>query len=424
MGTPTPRPGLWSRIRDRFQAAPQRHPDIQLRSDVESCLTLLRTSSRRATHPELLDASAAALQCNAFGLRLLALLVKQRTENVFFSPCGIMLALSMMVNGSRGETRTAMARALGLANANLEEVNTESANLLQALTAQTEDTQVHIASSLWLRYPERMVPAFVQCCRSHYAAEIGELQEGERGVEAINAWVREQTHGAIDRVVGDTNASMHAILVNAVYFHSRWATPFMAEATRDWPFTRANGRRTPCKMMFQEDNYLTLRTGTFRAARLPYQDGFHMTVLLPHPGVPLQEMMALLTPGNWEKWRTKFRACDGRVGLPRFQFDYLTNLRETLTQIGMGIAFDKDLADFTAMSPDFYMGQVTHKAFVEVNEEGTTAAAVTVVEALMGCDPETEPDNRFTLILDRPFCCAIEDDQTGALLFLGAILAP
>jgi serine protease inhibitor len=414
--------GLWSRLQECFRRTPPSDEAQQLRSDVNQCISFLRTARRREGLTEVTGTlTASARTCNAFGWRLLHCLAEPQTENVFISPCGILLTLAMIYNGARGETEQVIAKTLGLDSTGPEEMNQQNKKLVVALMTATEDAEVCLATSLWAKHPDRMQLEFIQNCQEYYDAEVRDLEEGP---DAINAWVSRHTHGLIDGIVGEIDPEVHALLVNAVYFHNKWETPFLPEATRDWPFTLTNGRKMTCKMMMQDDNYLYLRTKQFRAARLPYRDGFRMVVFLPHPEVSLTAMLALLSPENWESWSEQFYAADGTVGLPRFRFDYFTNLKKVLTRMGMAVAFDPDCANFSGMSPDFCIGNVLHRAFVEVNEEGTRAAAATLVEALCTGVKREEPEERFTLILDRPFCCAIEDEQTGALLFLGVVLTP
>jgi len=408
---------LWNRVLRRFGYVPPSEDDLLLRSEVNQCISCLKANTSRYREVGSLDVPTSARTCNAFAWRLLQHLTEPQAENVFFSPCGIVLALAVAYNGACGETKQAIATTLGLGDASLEEVNTRNANLLSALTSAYESAQVCIATSLWGKYLDRMSIEFIRSCQEHYDADVRDLAEGP---DAINAWIHQKTQGLIDGVVGKIEPLVYAIVINTVYFHSKWETPFLPEATRDTVFTMQNGRRQVCPMMYQSGNYPYQRTQTFQAARLPYKDGFSMVAFLPNSGVSLKEMLAVLTQDNWESRRERFRDMDGSIGLPRFRFDYSTNLKEILIQMGMGIAFDP-AADFSGMSPEFYLGNIQHRAFVEVNEEGTTAAAVTAEEL---CGSSGPPPERFTLILDRPFYCAIEDERTGALLFLGMVMNP
>jgi len=244
-------------------------------------------------------------------------------------------------------------------------------------------------------------------------------------MDIINGWVSDHTQGKITRMVGPEpiNPLTILFLLNALYFKGRWRDPFEPADTRDGAFTRANGFRQRAKMMSRTGEMPCLAGPGFRAARLPYGDGrLGMVILLPDQDVGLAALQAKLTAGRWQEWLAGFQDSLAFVSLPRFKLEYEINLNSTLQTLGMAVAFSSSYADFGDMCPisapgDVYIALVLHKTFMEVNEEGTEAAASTLVEMRLRCVPPTT----FNLIVDRPFLCMIVDNLTGALLFIGSV---
>jgi serpin B len=212
-------------------------------------------------------------------------------------------------------------------------------------------------------------------------------------------------------------------LINAIYFYGAWTKPFDNAATRDRSFTLLDGSEKMHPMMYQDGRYRYLRGEGFEAVALPYGDeSMSMYVFLPDRGSSLAAFLGTLGPDSWEQWMEGFRSMSGSIVLPRFTVEYGIELADVLTTLGMGIAFDAEEADFSLMSPlPLYIGRVMHKTFVEVNEQGTEAAAATSVEMLLTA---VRPSETFSMVVDRPFFCAIRDDATGALLFIGAVVDP
>lgn len=360
---------------------------------------------------------------NTFGFHLFAALVKKQPDrNVFLSPTSIALALQMTYNGAAGETRQAMAKALELQDIPLETVNSANAALLAGLDSPDPKVTLDIANGLWVHNESNLKPDFLQRSRDAYRAEIGSLAGAPA---SINAWVSRKTHGKIDRLFeGGDLANAVAVLVNAVYFKGLWTNAFAESATQSGKFTLQNGTAKTLPMMHQSGWYGYHQGEHFQAVRLPYGAGqWSMILFLPDTQTPLTTFLAQLSLANWQKWVGQLVGTPGDIALPRFKTEYATGLNDTLTDLGMGIAFSSGQADFTGMMAGDHspISQVMHKTVVEVNEKGTEAAAATGVvksTAIIRQPP------RFRMDVDRPFVCAIRDDRTGALLFLGAIFNP
>jgi serpin B len=214
-------------------------------------------------------------------------------------------------------------------------------------------------------------------------------------------------------------------LINAVYFKGQWQNKFDAARTQPQPFHLADGKTKQTPLMAQSGSYQYFKGENFQAVSLPYgQGGAALYLFLPNEGVSLSSWLGGLSFQNWQQWMTSFRNAQGDVKLPRFKMDYSRELNNALTALGMGVAFDRSKANFSGIreQKDLFISQVKHKAVLEVNEEGSEAAAATSV-AIGMTSVRREPE-RFSFIADRPFLLAIRDQQTGAILFLGAVFEP
>ncbi len=365
---------------------------------------------------------------NSLGFNVFHELVKAENdnENIFISPASILTALAMTYNGAEGDTRTAMKETLQLTGMSREEINEAFADLLTILNNPDPDVELAVANSLWAREGIDFYDDFLQRSREYFNAEISALDfDDPSSADTINSWVDEQTRGAIEEIVEPPiNPLTVLFLINAIYFKGEWSEPFDPERTRDIPFTLPDGSRENHPVMFREDDFSSLENDLFQAAKLPYGENerVSMYLFLPAQEVGLTGFYDELNAENWAAWINSFTTVKGEIGLPRFKFEYDTSLNDVLKTLGMGIAFDDTAADFSAMRstpPRLFISDVVHKSFVEVNEEGTEAAAATSVEIRL---ESAFPG--FQMIIDRPFFFAITDDRTGTILFMGSVLDP
>jgi serine protease inhibitor len=326
--------------------------------------------------------------------------------------------------GAAAETQQAMARALEFQGMGLDAINQGNARLRQALSTPDPQIKLNLANSLWLQQGLVFKTEFLKRNEEFYGAalQVLNLNDSQAPV-TINAWVAQETAGKITRIVEEVSPTL--LLVNVLYFKGAWTKPFDKVMTRELPFNLPNGKQKLVPLMDQWNNYRYFRGKNFQAISLPYGDKekISMKIFLPDQNSSLKEFLRELNADNWQQWQANFQPSRGSILLPRFKLEYTTNLAEPLTALGMGVAFDEQQADFTNLCPrsGAYISQVLHKTFAEVNEEGTEAAAVTVVEMREGGFDATK---NFTMVVDRPFFVAIEDSETGALLFMGAIFEP
>jgi serpin B len=379
--------------------------------------------------PSQLPASSV-VDYAAFGLGVFRQLADAKpNDNVVFSPLSAGLAVSMLANGAQGETLAGIERTLGT-GIGVEALNGANVALVQALRGG--DVELAIANSLWARQGIPFLPSFMETNRRFYDAEVAALDFSSPAASArINRWVSDKTRGRITRMVedGPIDADVILYLMNAVYFKGRWQDEFQAGATRPMPFHAAGGRTVQRPMMQRTGEYRYLRADGFQALRLPYRGGrFAMYVLLPDEGSSVAALRGQLTPQAWTDWMGRFGgAREVRVVMPKYRVNVESGLNRPLQALGMADAFSQTRANFGAMlTPEFlrqgnaYVSEAKQKVFIEVNEEGTEAAAVTGIEVRTTSAP-AEP---VSFVVDRPFLLVIRDDTTGALLYIGQVNDP
>lgn len=348
-------------------------------------------------------------------------------RNIFISPSSIFMALAMTYNGAASETRQAMAKALVLEDMNLEEVNRASAALRTALEVADPKVKLAIANSIWAKEGVPFKADFLQRNKDYYKAEVRNLNFNDsRSVDIINKWVDKNTNGKIKEIIDKIDPLTIMFLINATYFKGEWSVKFDKSQTRDEDFTLLSGNKKKVPLMHQSGKYMYFRGNNFQAVSLPYGEGrTSMYIFLPDENSSLKEFYQNLKASEWEQWLSRFQNMEGDIALPRFKMEYKKVLNGALTTLGMGVAFDGGLANFENMvpiPPIAYIKEVLHKTFVEVNEEGTEAAAVTKVE--IGITSVRPTPQRFNMLVERPFFFAIKDNQTGTVLFMGSIVEP
>lgn len=367
--------------------------------------------------------TAVVRATNGFAFRLFAQLAPEGRENVFISPASIATALAMTYNGAAGDTRAGMARALGVEGLSLEAVNAGHAALADALRQAGPGIHLSVANSLWADPKTAFRAEFVTRCKDSYQAPVENVLFSDPGTLArINGWVGERTAGKIQDLLKpeDLNADTRLVLLNAIYLKASWETRFDPAHTHDAPFHLPDGGERTVPMMGRNGTFRCLETPEFQAVRLPYAGSkLSMYLFLPAKGNSLADLRKRLDPDALQRWLSRFSERKGRVALPRFRLSWEAELGKPLADLGMAVAFTP-AADFREMcSGATYISKVRHKTYLDVNEEGTEAAGSTAVVMTRGRDPDD-----FHMRCDRPFLCAIRDDATGVLLFLGAVVDP
>ena len=366
-----------------------------------------------------------ALANNQFGFELFNNIFNpDRGQNVFISPTSIAIALAMTYNGAEGETQKAMASTLHLDKLSLQEINLNYQKLQQNWQETDSPVQLSLANSLWAKEGVPFKHKFLKNNREYYSAQITNLNfSNPEATKIINSWVKEATQGKIRRIIDRLNPDNILLLINAIYFKGNWANQFDKSLTTSRSFHLSENFSKPHPFMSQTGRYRYYENDLFQAVSLPYEgDRLSMYIFLPNEESDLATFSQQLNLQNWQQWMKQFSPTEGEIKIPRFKLKYDVVLNPALTALGMDIVFAENRADFSKMtSESVLIDRIKHKTFVEVNEEGTEAAGVTSVGITTTSVDLAKP---FEMIVDRPFFCAIGDDLTGTILFMGSILNP
>jgi len=361
-----------------------------------------------------------------FGLKLFKEINKEeRDKNIFISPLSVSMALGMTYNGANGSTEEAMQGTLELGGLTNQEVNESYKSLIELLIELDPKVKFQIANSIWYRQGYTFEEAFLNQCRTYFNAEVRGLDfSNPNAPSIINEWVNYNTNGKIKEIVDAPIDRLTVMfLINAIYFKGTWKYEFDKSKTADDLFTLPDGSKKPCKMMNQKnEEFQYFENVDFQAIDLHYGvGGFRMAIFLPRPGKNINDFIEELNSGNWDLWFNSFSKKEVTLQLPRFKLEYEIKLNDVLKALGMGIAFSVKEADFTRMyngSPGVFIDKVKHKTYIDVNEEGTEASAVTSVEMKL------KGISGFTMRVDRPFIFVIRENQSNTMLFIGKIVEP
>jgi serpin B len=364
-----------------------------------------------------------------FGLSLYGQL-PDASGNVFLSPHSISTALAMTWAGARGETARQMASALHLTGDG-SAVHAASSNLAGRLAAIGEKgaVQLAVANSLWPQQGYAFLPEYLELARRYYGVTITPVDFARAPAAAcktINDWVEERTQRRIQDLLSPdmVDPLTRLVLVNAVYFKGRWEHPFPERGTRPGPFHRVSGAEVEAPFMHLRAAFPYAEDGDAQALELPYAGGeLSMVILLPRQPDGLAGLEQRLDAASLAGWTNRLRRQEVDVAFPRFRLTSTFRLERTLQALGMRDAFDPRRADFTGMDGQphgLYVGAAVHKAFVEVNEEGTEAAAATGLTVRLTSIAPPAPVFRA----DHPFLFLIRERATGCLLFLGRLTDP
>ena len=367
---------------------------------------------------------------NSFGFKLFKEInAKEVDSNVFISPLSISMALGMTYNGAAGSTEEAMRTTLEFGDLSRGEINESYKSLMELLMDIDSDVEFNIANSIWYKYDRDFKQDFFERCIEYFDARVSALDfsQSEAVKDTINNWVEENTNGRIKNILDFVPPDAIMYLVNAIYFNGIWTYQFNEEDTKDELFYLSGGGTKGCKMMEVKSLFRYFSDSSVQAIDIPYGVGnYSMTVILPRGTGDINNFITELTQERWDEWTNSFYEDSVSLFLPKLTLEYKTDsiLKEVLKYMGMEIAFDQDMANFTDMAEpsDIWIGRVIHKTFLEIDEEGTEAAAATVVEML---EKSAAPGSNFpTMRIDRPYIFAIRESHSGTILFIGKIVEP
>ncbi|HHE37131.1 MAG TPA: serpin family protein, partial [Candidatus Cloacimonetes bacterium] len=347
---------------------------------------------------------------------------EQANNNIFISPMSISYALGMNFNGADGKTKEEMAKTLEFGNLTNAEVNESFKKLMTKLMELDPKVMMEIANSIWYRENVDVLKKFKKVNQDYFQAEIRNMDFSKpETVGIINNWVSENTKGKITKVIDEIDALSMMYLINAIYFKGSWTEEFDKKRTKEDKFFYAEGKSVLCEMMKTSEKNLYFENDDFQAVDLPYgKENFSMIVILPKKEKDINEFISKLNVEDWNSWLTGFSKQKGSLVMPKFKIEYDIEMNDVLKSLGMANAFTS-AADFSKMTKKqkLYISNVKHKTFVDVNEEGTEAAAVTVVEMKL-----TSVGPGFFMKVNRPFVFAIKEKETNSIIFIGKIVNP
>lgn len=365
---------------------------------------------------------------NAFGFELFKEIAdaEDSTDNIFISPLSVHMALSMAWNGAAGNTREEMMEVLNYPVYDDEKINNAIKKLIEELLSADEKVESEIANSIWYRHDFNVEEDFLDVNREFFNALVNAIDFEDPGtVDVINNWVAEATNNRIEEIIDNIEPEHVMFLINAIYFNGIWHKEFVEENTEERSFYLPGGEVKEVMTMETEGEFsCTIRDG-YRVVELPYGHGnYCMLILLPDPELGIEGLTSKL---DNEEWNEITGSLNGKkninLRLPRFTFDFDVELGDVLIALGMEDAFNEQNADFTKINRGggLYISRVRHNSFIEVNEEGTEAAAVTSVEVGV---VSYDPDKPIAFHVNRPFLFAIRETTTNTLLFLGRLVEP
>jgi serine protease inhibitor len=348
-------------------------------------------------------------------------------KNIFISPLSISTALTMVYNGAEGSTKEAMAETLEITGMTMEELNQNYLNLIESLENADSDVHLSIADSVWMKseFAPSVKQAFINQLSTYFKSDLYTRDfDDPKTVSEINSWISTKTNNKINKMIEKVDDQIVMFVINAIYFKGDWTIPFDEKETHTDDFNLPDGSKVKVSFMSNTDDYKYYKGSNYDAVRLPYgRDKMAMYILLPKEDI--DSFIESISQSELDMSFSSYTKTKVDIKLPKFKLEYgVKRLNDALKNLGMGIAFDPVEANFTGIalvqaSNNLYIDFVDHKAFVEVNEKGTEAAAATVVGIALTSMPMTQ-----TFTVDRPFAFIIRDDRSGSILFMGKINNP
>jgi serpin B len=341
-------------------------------------------------------------------------------ENLMISPLSTSYALGMTLNGANGTTKDAFRQVLHFEDLTDQEVNESYQDLMAQLVTLDEEVVFNIANSIWYRLGYEVLEPFITANKEYFNAAVEELDFSDpAAVDIINGWIEDNTNGKIKDMLDYIPGNAVMYLINAIYFNATWKYQFDPEDTFTDDFNLEGGGTHAADFMEVEGTFNHSYQEHFTSVEMPYGDSaFSMVVLLPHPGISVGSLVDMLSAENWDSWMNTSYPANVTIQLPKFKYGFKSLLNDPLINLGLEIAFTES-ADFSNITPGggIHISRVIHQTFIDVNEEGTEAAAATIVEMIESAGPDT-------FKADRPFLYMIKENSTGALLFMGKVGKP
>ena len=345
-------------------------------------------------------------------------------DNLFVSPLSASMALSAVTNGGVGTTMEDMKATLGFGNFSLEQMNDFYKTLVPALKKADNTVDLLVANAAWIEKTFPVKESFTGSLQDYYDASITKLDFNDpKSPDVINAWCSENTKGMIKEIIDHIDPTHRLFYTNALYFKGDWKSTFDKKDSRKGPFRNASGHTSQIVFMEQTQTLHYYANEKVALAELPYgNEAFSMVVALPAEGMSAEDLVLSLDIATWNGWMESLYPATLHVRMPRFELDFDTEemMIPVLSRMGMGVAFDPLMADFSGISDiPLFIGMVKQCARIQVDEKGTEAAAVTIIGfEVTSVRPNPKP---VPFYMDRPFLFFIKEKSTGTILFSGLI---
>ena len=360
-----------------------------------------------------------------FGLNLFKTINETDTsDNIFISPVSVSMALGMTLNGAAGQTYNDMKSTLELNGLSEDEINAAYKSLIDLLLNLDDKVIMEIANSIWPKENYPVLSTFTEVNQKYFYSEVKPLDFSRSdAVDIINNWISDKTHGKIEDMFDYIPADVVMYLINTIYFKGTWTYQFDEEETKTQSFYSTLQNPTECQMMEIRENLLYYEDDNVQIVDLPYGDSkFSMTVFLPKQDLSIDNFIGQLTSESWTSYFETLDYDSGNVYMPKFKLDYKLLMNDVLKSMGMTIAFTPS-ADFSRINGygGLTISRLIHQSFIQVDEEGTEAAAATIVEIFETSIAEPEG---FTMYINRPYLFVIRERVNNTILFIGKISKP
>lgn len=356
---------------------------------------------------------------NEFAWKFFKEVSKGEQQDVFVSPLSVTYALGMLANGAVGDTQKEILEGLEFRSGKVDDINSLCHQLMMEAPKLDKSTKVSMANAVVANKNKPLQPDFKNVVEKQYQALVTNQDfSSPATLSFINLWASELTHGMVPQLLDRVNPDAVTYLLNALYFKGIWYRQFDKKRTQEESFTQADGKKLTVKMMHQRERFFAAENDNYQTVVLPYGNGsYEMVVLLPREGKDLSSLLQTMDAKKWKDNLKSTYSSKVDLKLPRFTSAYTRELNDVLKLLGMNTMFERGKADLTKMSMvKAFVSMVLQKAKIEVDEEGSKAAAVTVV----GTAPTaTAPSKPILFHANRPFMYAIVEHSTGTIFFMG-----
>lgn len=368
---------------------------------------------------------------NKFAFKLFHEVQGNTTENLFYSPFSISNALALVYAGARNETALQISQVMNFQAGN--RFHSDYKQLLGKIRKGTEGKiKLNIANGLWAQKDFKFLDLYIDLVKSNYNSELKNVDfvdaiEREKTRKEINTWVEQKTNDKIKDLISqvDLTSLTRLVLVNAIYFYGEWAKPFEKESTQPMQFSLVDGNQINVPFMDQRTSYNYYEDSSIQVLEISYKDNkASMLIFLPNTSNGITQFGKSFDYKYYMDIIGKLQPADVMLSLPKFQTNCKINLESMMSRMGMPLVFSPDSADFSGMTGkrDLFISEVIHQAFIDVDEQGTEAAAVTA-EVMMTTSARPSSDIKY-FNADHPFVYLIKDNGTGSILFMGKIMNP